>query len=186
MPGPVVVAAYSRAGIACLGTEAGELAVWQLADRAEKTGGRDLGVPITCIAVSDTAQTLAIACDDGVIRVLGGEDLSDIACLALPGFIRDVDVSTDRLVAALSHDRRICVWDLVSQKPVCKSSASIGASPPLAVDLSEDYVIVSDAATSRISRFPLSARALTTWARRAAGRELTADERHRYIDDASA
>ena len=186
MPGPVVVAAYSRAGIACLGTEAGEVAVWQLADRAEKTSGRDLGVPLTSIAVSDTAQTLAVACDDGVIRVLHAEDLSDITCLSLPGFIRDVDVSTDRLVAALSHDRRIYVWDLISQEPVCKSPAGIGASPPLAVDISEDYVTISDAVTSRISRFPLSARALTTWARQAAGRELTADERLRYIDDASA
>ena len=186
MPGPVVVAAYSRAGIACLGTEAGELAVWRLADRAEKTSGRDLGVPITSIGVSDTAQTLAVACDDGVIRMLRTEDLSDIACLSLPGFIRDVDVSTDRLVAALSHDRRICVWDLVSQEPFCKSPAGIGASPPLAVDLREDYVIVNDAVTGRISRFPVSAQALTTWAHRAAGRELTADERRHYIDDASA
>ena len=68
MPGPVVVAAYIQAGVACLGTETGELAVWHLADRAEKVGGRDLGVPITCLAVSDTAQTLAVACDDSFIR----------------------------------------------------------------------------------------------------------------------
>ena len=53
MPAPVVVAAYVRAGIACLGTESGELAIWQLADRAEKVGGRDLGVPITSVAVSE-------------------------------------------------------------------------------------------------------------------------------------
>ena len=186
MPGPVVVAAYSRAGVACLGTETGELAVWQLADRAEKAGGRDLGVPMTCIAVSETAQTLAAACDDGIIRVFRGADLSDIACLSLPGFIRDVDVSTDRLVAALSHDRRICVWDLVSRQPVCESAAGIDASPSLAVDASEDYVIVRDAVSGHVSRFPLSTQALAAWARRVAGRELTLDERRSYIGDVSS
>jgi hypothetical protein len=185
MPGPVVAAACTRAGAACLGTEAGELALWHLADRAEKVSDRDLGVPITCIAVSDTARTLAAACDDGVIRVLRGEDLSDMEFLPLPGFTRDIDVSTDRLVAALTYDRRICVWDLLSQAPACESITGIGASR-LAIDPSEDYVIVGDAVTGgSIGRFPLSARALTTWARQAAGRELTAAERRRYIDDPS-
>ncbi len=185
MPGPVVAAACTRAGAACLGTEAGELALWQLADRAEKVSDRDLDVPITCIAVSDTARTLAAACDDGVIRVLRGEDLSDMELLPLPGFTRDIDVSTDRLVAALTYDRRICVWDLLSQAAACESVTGIGASR-LAIDPSEDYVIVGDAVTDgSIARFPLSARALTAWARQAAGRELTAAERRRYIDDPS-
>ena len=185
MPGPVVVAACTRAGVACLGTEAGELALWQLADHAEKVGGRDLGSPITCIAVSDTARTLAAACDNGVIRVLRGEDLSDMERLPLPGFTRDIDVSTDRLVAALSYDRRICVWDLVSQALACESVTGIGASL-LAIDPSADYVIVGNADTDgSIGRFSLSARALTAWARQVAGRELTAAERRHYIDDPS-
>ncbi|MGO8961067.1 MAG: trypsin-like peptidase domain-containing protein [Streptosporangiaceae bacterium] len=189
MPGPVVAAAYSRAGVACLGTEAGELAVWHLTDRAEKAGGRDLGVPMTCIAVSETARMLAIACDDGVIRVLNGEDLSEVGRIPSPGFTRDLDLSTDRLVAALGYDRRydrrIHVWDLVSHTPVCESVIGIDASR-LAIDSSGDYVIVGDAVTGGfIGRFPLSARALTVWARQLAGRELTEAERRRYIDDPS-
>lgn len=183
MPGPAVVAACTQAGVAVLGTEAGQLAVWQLADRAEKVSGRDLGVPVMCLAISDTAQTLAAACDDGVIRVLRGEDLSDMTLLPCPGFVRDIDVSAGRLVAALSYDRRIRAWDLVSQARVCESVTGIGASR-LAIDPGEDYVLAGEEDTSGdISRFPLSAQALAVWARQAAGRQLTAAERRRYIDD---
>ncbi len=183
MPAPVVVAAYVRAGIACLGTESGELATWQLADRAEKVGGRDLGVPITSAAVSETAQALAVACDDNNIRVLHVEDLSDVECLASAGFTRDLDLSGDRLVAALSHNRRIRVWDLVSLALACESTAPMNARR-LAIDNGGEYVIIGDSEPS--GRVPLSVRALTAWARQAAGRELTTDERQRYIDDPSA
>ncbi|MGO9218919.1 MAG: TIR domain-containing protein [Streptosporangiaceae bacterium] len=179
MPAPVVVAAYVRAGIACLGTESGELAVWQLAGPAEKVGGRDLGVPITSVAVSQTAQALAVACDDNNIRVLHVEDLSDVECLASAGFTRDLDLGGD-LVAALSHDRRIRVWDLVSQEPACESAAPKNARR-LAIDGDGEYVIFGDSEPS--GRVPLSVRALTAWARQAAGRSLTTDERQRYIDD---
>ena len=183
MPGPVVVAAYTQAGIACLGTENGELAVWQLAGRAEKVSSRDLGVPIACLAVNDTGKTVAAACDDGVVRVLHGEDLSDITHLPSPGLTMDIDVSTDRLVATLSYNRQIRVWDLVSGDPVCEWVAAKDAMS-LAIDPSEDYVIVADAITGgNISGFPLSASALMAWARRAAGRQLTDAERRHYIED---
>jgi hypothetical protein len=185
MPGPVVVAACTLPGMACLATEAGELALWQLADRPEKVSSRDLRVPIACVAVSETGQTLAAACDDGVIRVLNGEDLSDVGHLPLPGFTRDIDLSTDRLAAALSYNRRIHVWDLVSRTPICESITGIDADI-LAIDSSEDYIIVGDAVIgSGVRRFPFSARALTAWARQIAGRELTEAERRRYIDDPS-
>src|SRR5215471_11102833 len=183
MPAPVVVAAYVRAGIVCLGTESGELAIWQLADCAEKVGGRDLGVPITSVAVSETAQALAVACDDNNIRVLHVEDLSDIDRLASTGFTRDLDLCGDQLVAALSHDRRIHVWDLASRALSCESAAPKNARR-LAIGNGAEYVIIGDSEPS--GRVPLSVRALTVWARRAAGRELTADERQRYIDDPSA
>ena len=183
MPGPVVAAACTPGGVACLVTEVGELALWQLADRAEKVGDRDLGIPVTCVAVSAAARTLAVACDDQVIRVLRGEDLSEVESIPVPGFTRDIDVRTDRLVAALSHDRRIRVWDLVSQALICESVAGVGASR-LAIDHGENYVIVGDAGTGGgMGRFPLSVTALTARARQAAGRELTAAERRRYIDD---
>lgn len=183
MSAPVVVAAYVRAGIACLGTESGELAVWQLADRAEKVGSRSLGVPITSVAVSEAAQVLAVACDDNSIRVLHVADLSDVECLASAGFTRDLDFGGDQLVAALSHDRRIRVWDLASRALACESAAPWKARR-LAVDDGGEYVIIGDADPS--GRVPLSVRALTAWARQAAGRELTADERHRYISDPRA
>jgi hypothetical protein len=183
MPAPVVVAAYVRAGIACLGTESGELAIWQLADRAEKVGGRDLDVPITSVAVSETAQALAVACDDNNICVLHIEDLSNVEYQASAGFTRDLDLGGDQLVAALSHDRRIRVWDLVSRALACESAAPKNARR-LAIDDGAEYVIIGDSEPS--GRVPLSVRALTAWARQAAGRELTADERQRYIDDPSA
>jgi TIR domain/AAA ATPase domain len=183
MPTPVVVAAYVRAGIACLGTESGELAIWQLADRAEKVGGRDLGIPITSVAVSETAQALAVACDDNNIRILHVEDLSDVECLASAGFTRDLDLGGDQLVAALSHDRRIRVWDLVSRALACESAAPKNTRR-LAADDGCEYVIIGDSEPS--GRIPLSVRALTARARQAAGRELTTVEWQRYIGDPSA
>jgi hypothetical protein len=183
MPGPIVVAACTQTGLACLGTESGELALWKLADRAEMIWSRDLAVPITCIAISDTTRTVAAACDDGVIRILSGEDLSDTGRLPLQGFIRDIDVSTDRLVAALSYDRRIRVWDLVSQTLICESITGTSADW-LAIDPSEDYVFVGDSANA-IGCFSLSAEALTVRARQVAGRELTDVERSLYIDKPS-
>ncbi|HCU95640.1 MAG TPA: hypothetical protein DHU96_24170, partial [Actinobacteria bacterium] len=180
MAAPVVVAACVRAGIACLGTESGELAICQLADRAEKVGGRDLGVPITSVAVSEAAQALAVACDDNNIRVLHVEDLSDVECLASAGFTRDLDLGGGQLAAALSHDCRIRVWDLVSGALACESAAPKNARR-LAIDDGGDYVIIGDSEPS--GRVPLSVRALTAWARHAAGRELTADEWHRYINE---
>ena len=185
MPGPVVVAACTQTGLACLGTERGELTLWQLSDNAEKVSSHDLGVPISCIALSEAAPTFAAACDDGFIRVLHGEEFSDMARLRFSGFARDIDINADRMVAALGYDRRIQVWDLVSQALVCESVAGTGASL-LALDPGEGYVLVGHAATSgAISRFPLSADALRTWALQAAGRELTPAERRRYIDDPS-
>jgi hypothetical protein len=189
MPGPVVAAAYARCGVAFLCTEDGQVAAWHLAEQAERIGGRDLGAPITCLAISETAQTFAAACDDGFIRVLQGEDLSDIARLPLLGFIRDVDVSTGRLVAALSNDRRILVWDLAAQSLVCESAPGIDACR-LAIDSSEDYILVGDAVAEGhagrfpTGRFPLGAQMLVAWARQAVGRELTVEERQRYIPDA--
>jgi len=183
MPAPVVVAAYVRAGIACLGTESGELAIWQFADRAGKVGGRDLGVPITSVAVSQAGQTLAVACDDNNIRVLHVEDLSDVECLASAGFTRDLDLRGGQLVAALSHDRRIRVWDLASRALACESAAPKNARR-LAIDDRGEYVITGDSEPS--GRVPLSVHALTAWARQQAGRGLTTDERRRYIGDPAA
>ena len=115
-------------------------------------------------------------------------------------------------MAALSYDRRIHVWDLVSQTLIGESINGTSASW-LAIDPSEDYeaysevqcrrritaghsptaqefqiilyVFVGDSANG-IGRFSLSAEALTARARQIAGRELTAAERSLYIDEPSA
>jgi hypothetical protein len=183
MSAPVVVAAYAHPGIACLGTESGELAIWHLTERAEKIGARDLGVPVTAVAVSKAAQALAVACDDNNIRVLHLENLSDVDHLASAGFTRDLDFGGGQLVAALSQDRRIRVWDLVSRALACESAAPQNARR-LAIDDYGDYVITGDSGPS--SRVPLSVRALTAWARQETGRELTTDERQRYLDEPAA
>ena len=95
MPGPAAVAACTRAGVACLATEAGQLALWQLAadsDQAEKLGEADLGVSVTCIAVTDTGQTVVAACGDDKIGVLDGKGLREVADLPFrrvrPGYRR--------------------------------------------------------------------------------------------------
>jgi WD40 repeat protein len=172
-----------RPDIVVLGTEAGEVTIRHIADPTEISGSRDMGVPIMCVAVSQTAQTLAVACDDDTIRVLRGEDLSEMACLPSPGFVRDLDVSNDRLVAALSQDCRIRVWDLVSHMLVCESAPSAVASR-LVIDHDEEYVLVGNAERNGYSNcFPLSAQTLAARARHVAGRGLTDEERRQYIGD---
>ena len=181
MPGPAAVAACTRAGVACLATEAGQLALWQLADdsdQAEKLGEQDLGVSVSCVAVNDTGQTVVAACDDGKIRVLDGKDLREVAALPFDGFIRDIDVSTDpdRRVAALGHDRRLRVYDLVTRDRLCESVTTLPASR-IAIAPGQDYVMVGEAGTGAVGRFPLRADILRARAQQAANRELTAEER---------
>jgi hypothetical protein len=186
MPGPVVAAAYMHPDVVVLGTEAGEITIRHIADPTEIFASRDMDAPIMCVAVSQTAQTIAVACDDDTIRVLRGEDLSEMACLPSPGFVRDLDVSTDRLVAALSQDFRIRVWDLVSHMLVCESAPSAVASR-LVIDRDEEYVLVCDAESIGYSDcFPLSAQTLAARARHVAGRGLTDEERRQYIGDTPA
>jgi len=181
MPGPAAVAAGTRAGVACIATEAGQLALWQLADdsdQAEKLGEQNLGVSVSCVAVNDTGQTVVAACGDDKIRVLDGKGLREVAALPFDGFVRDIDVSTDphRRVAALGHDRRLRVWDLVTRDRYCESVTALPASR-IAFAPGQDYVMVGEAGTGAVGRFPLSAEVLEARARRAANRELTAEER---------
>jgi WD40 repeat protein len=123
---------------------------------------------------------LAVACDDGNIRVLRADDLSDEADFPWHGFVADVDIGAGKLLAALGRDGRIRVWDLVSRELVCEPAADPGARR-LAVDSSGDYVIVGDIVFS--GRLPLSAQALAAWAQRAAGRGLTSEEQRLYLGE---
>ncbi len=87
------------------------------------------------------------------------------------------------VAAYVRHDRRIRVWDLVS-RAVTRESAAPKNARRLAIDDGGEYVIIGDSGPS--CRVPLSVRALTAWACQEAGRELTTDERQRYIDDPAA
>ena len=158
MPGPAVVAACTQAGVACLVTEAGQLTLWQLADdsdQAEKLGEQNFGVPVACVAVSDTAQLVVAASarrSDGKIRALDGKGLSEVAALPFDGFVRDIDVSTDRRVAALGYDRRLRVWDLVTRDLLCESVTDLGVSR---IAFDQDYVLAGEVGTGAVGRFPV-------------------------------
>ena len=119
-----------------------------------------------------------MACDEGGIRILDGKDLSKVVRLSFIGSVRGHGCQRGRLVAALGYDRRIHVWDLVTQALVCESVTGVSASR-LFIAPGEDYVLTGDAAGAA-GRFPMSAQALASWARRAAGRELTASERRGF------
>ena len=180
MPGPVVAAACTQAGVACLVTEAGQLALWQLADdsdQAEKLGEQNFGVRVACVAVSDTAQMVVVALGDdksgGKIRALDGKGLSEVAALPFDGFVRDIDVSTDRRVAALGYDRRLRVWDLVTRDLLCESVTDLGVSR---IAFDQDYVLAGEVGTGAVGRFPVHPDGLKSQARQAANRELTAAE----------
>ena len=180
MPGPAVVAACTPGGVACLVTEAGQLSLWQLADdsdQAEKLGELNFGVPVAAVAVSDTAQLVVAARadnkSDGKIRALDGRGLSEVAALRFDGFARDIDVSTDRRVAALGHDRRLRVWDLVTRDRLCESVTDLRVSR---IAFDQDYVLAGEVGTGAIGRFPVRPAPLKSLARQAADRELTAEE----------
>jgi hypothetical protein len=175
VPGPVV-AACTQTGVACLVTEAGQLTLWQLADdsdQPEKLGEQNFGVTVACVAVSDTAQMVVAACGDGKIRALDGRGLSEVAALSFDGFVRDIDVSTDRRAAVLGHDRRLRVWDLVTRDLLCESVTDLGVSR---ITFDQDYVMAGEVGTGAIGRFPVRPDRLKLQARQAANRGLTAEE----------
>jgi len=184
MPGPAVVAACTPGGVACLVTEAGQLALWQLAydsDQAENLGELNFGISVTCVAVSDTAQMVVAACSgeqgddksDGKMRALDGRGLSEVADLSFDGFVRDIDVSTDRRVAVLGYDRRLRVWDLVTRDLRCESVTDLGVSR---IAFDQDYVMAGEVGTGAVGRFPVRPDPLKSQARQAANRALTAEE----------
>ena len=180
MPGPVVAAACTQTGMACLVTEFGQLALWQLAydsGQAEKLGEQNFGVPVACVAVSDTPQLVAVALGNNEehdkIRALDGKGLSPVGAFSLDGFVWDIDVSTDRKVAALDYDGRLRVWDLVTRHLLCESVTDLGVSR---IAFDEDYVAAGEVGTGASGRFPVHPDRLEEQARQAVNGELTAEE----------
>jgi hypothetical protein len=182
MSGPVVAAACAPdVGIICLATEAGNLSVWQTGSKIKMIGQRVLGAPVMCVAVSSAANVLAVACDDGMIRVLlPNGDLEEVERVTCPGFVEDVDVSTDgRVMAALARDGRIMVWDLLKQKLQCDAKISEGFQRRLAFAAPRDHLLVGPA--EPVDRIPVSPAALASRARQIAGRRLTSEEWRRWV-----
>jgi hypothetical protein len=180
MPGPVVVAACTQAGVACLVTEFGRLALWQLdfdSGQAEKLGEQNFGVPVACVAVSDTPPLVAVALGSNEerdkIRALDGKSLSPLGAFSLDGYIWDIDVSTDRRVAALDYDGRLRVWDLETQHLLCESVTDLGVNR---IAFDEDYVAAGEVGTGASGRFPVHPDRLQEQARQAVNGELTAEE----------
>ena len=101
---------------------------------------------------------MVAACGDDTIRVLDGKSLHEVAALPFDGFVRDIDVSTNpgRKVAALGHDRRLRVWDLVTRDRRCESVTALPASR-IAFAPGQQYVMVGEVGTGAVGRFPLSA-----------------------------
>jgi len=141
---------------------------WRL---GEPDWGLVIGVLIACVAVSDTAHLVMAACIDDTggttIRVLDGSSLAEVAALPFDGFVRDADVSTGHWVAALGHDRRLRVWDLVTRDVLCESVQGLGVSR---IAFDQDYVMAGEAGPVP------SAGSRSTWtaSRSWRGRRLTA------------
>ena len=101
------------------------------------------------------------------------EGLSEVAVLPFDGFVRDIDISTDRRVAALGYDRRLRVWDLVTRDLLCESVTDLGVSR---IAFDQDYVMAGEVGTGAIGRFPVRPDRLKSQARQSANRELTTEE----------
>jgi hypothetical protein len=180
--GPVVAAACApNVGVICLVTEPGDLSIWQTGTNVEMIGQRALNVPVMCVAVSSTAKALAVACDDGVIRILlPSGDLEEVDQVTCPGFLEDLDINTNgQVMAALARDGRIMVWDLLRQKLQCETKISESRQRRIAFTATCDYLVVGPAGS--VDRIPVRPAALASKARKVAGRTLTAEEWHRWV-----
>ncbi|MFC4536981.1 hypothetical protein [Sphaerisporangium dianthi] len=181
MSAPAIAVAYSPdVRVACLATEeAGELLVCQITDVVDIIGRRTLGIPVTCVALNDGADLLAVGCDDHTVRFMhaaGG--LEEVARMPCAGFIQDVDISADgRRGAALTHGR-ITIWDLVAVELEADARGDRGDRRVVFTNM-QDHVIIGSRDLP-VGRIPISGNALAVWARRVAGRSLTPEEWRRY------
>jgi hypothetical protein len=124
---------------------------------------------------------VVIACGDDQhdykIMALEGSGLAEVAALPSDGFVRDIDVSADRRVAVLGHDRRLRVWDLASRELLCESVRDLdGRRIAFDENHGQDYVVAGEASTGAVGRFPVRPDLLQGQARQLADRELTAEE----------
>ncbi|MDQ0956064.1 hypothetical protein QFZ24_010073 [Streptomyces phaeochromogenes] len=182
---PAVIAACTDAATAlCLGTEAGELHLYQIADSAEEMWQVCLPCAATCVAVDGQGSKVAVSCDDGVTRVLsaqaGGHEL---LALPSPGFVEDLDFAPDGLALAVqTAEGRLTVWDLTSGERRCDAHAPVGH---VAFSADGEYLVAAapsrDNADAEVFRLPLHAARLAALARQVAGADLTDAEWERHV-----
>ncbi|WP_167355678.1 trypsin-like peptidase domain-containing protein [Streptomyces atriruber] len=195
LPGPAVLAACTDDTDAlCLGTEHGELFMYQVTSRAEEMWRIRLPAPATCVAVDGPGSRLAVACDDGVVRVLSAQQGgSEVFALPSPGYVTDLDFSPDCLdlasaVAGRSarsadgeQNGEITLWDLRSGE---RRSVPGGRLGTIAFTQDGHHLVTGPWRQDGVlvhGRLPLGTDSLTRWARQVAGPSLTDEEWMEHI-----
>lgn len=181
---PAVIAACTdTATTLCLGTEPGELRLYQIADSVEEMWQVILPRAATCVAVDSLGSKVAVSCDDGITRVLSAQAAGEeVLTLPSPGFVEDLDFGPDGLALAVqTAGSRITVWDLTSGQRRCDIEAPVGH----VVFSADGEYLASVGSRSESSgtvvRVPLHPDRLAAVARQAVGRALTDDEWQRHV-----
>ncbi|GHC84266.1 AAA family ATPase [Streptomyces flavofungini] len=181
---PAVIAACTDAATAlCLGTESGELHLYQITDSVEEMWQIALPAAATCVAVDGQGSKVAVSCDDGVTRVLSAQaDGHEFLALASPGFVEDLDFAPDGLsLAGQVTGGRLTVWDLTSGERRCDAEAPMGH---VAFSADAAYLVSAGQRPDQLGtvvRLPLHAARLAAVARKVAGRDLTDSEWQRHV-----
>lgn len=181
---PAVMAACTDTAVTlCLGTEIGELHLYQITDSVEEMWQVSLPCGATCVAVDGQGGKVAVSCDDGVTRILSAQAQGDeVLALPSPGFVEDLDFGPDGLTLAVqTADSRITVWDLTSGERRCDTVTPMGH---IAFSADGEYLVSEGPhleGGGMVVRLALHAARLAALAREAAGRDLTDDEWDRHV-----
>lgn len=181
---PAVIAAYTDSASAlCLGSETGELRLYQITGSVTEMWQVALPCPATCVAIDSQGSKVAVSCDDGVTRVLSAQaEGQQVLALPSPGFVEDLDFAPDGLILAVQTAQgRITIWDLTSGQQRCDADVPVGH---IAFSADGEYLVSQrpqcDTAAT-ILRLPLHTTRLATLAREAAGRDLTEAEWQHHV-----
>jgi len=179
----VIAACTSTATTLCLGTEAGELHLYQITDSVEEMWQLSLPSAATCTAIDGQGSKIAVSCDDGITRVLSAQaEGEEILALPSPGFVEDLDFGPDGLsLAVQTAGNRITVWDLTSGERRCDTDAAVDH----VVFSADGEYLLSDGPHAKgsgtVVRLALHPGRLAVLARQAAGRALTDDEWQHHV-----
>ena len=179
----VIAACTSTATALCLGTEAGELHLYQITDSVKEMWQLALPCAATCVAIDGQGSKIAVSCDDGITRVLSAQaEGEEILALPSPGFVEDLDFGPDSLALAVqTAGSHIAVWDLTSGERRCDTDATMDH---VAFSADGEYLLSAGPRTKdsgTVVRLPLHPGRLAALARQAAGRILSVDEWQRHV-----